>query len=332
MAESIVMGVDGGNTTSRVVLADSNGKVLGYGKSGPASVDGVDVDNAARHVREAVNAAWLNAGQSPQPVSASFWGMAGVVSEPDRDLIREIVLGLQISDPNFIGIDHDIRISLAGGLGNLPGIALIVGTGSSCYGRTQTGDSVRVGGWGHLLDDGGSSYFLGLEALKAVVRSADGRSGETSLTNVVLNHFYIDDVQKVMNQVYSRGVGKVGISALAPLVVAEAQRGDVVANAILSTAFEELTILVKVASEKLQFSHGEKRLTVTGGLAHSGDFFRNGLYRSIRSQVPEIQIIEPLLPPVLGAVLLALEMIDPRPSADFIPRLLKSKHDLKLAN
>ncbi len=170
MADSVVMGVDGGNSTSRVVLADTKGRVLGYGKSGPASADGVDLESAANHIREAVNAAWLDAGQSPQPVNASFWGMAGVVSEPDRDLIREIVLGLRISDSKFIGIDHDIRIALSGGLGNQPGIVLIVGTGCSCYGRTQVGDSVRVGGWGHLLDDGGSSYFLGLEALKAVVR------------------------------------------------------------------------------------------------------------------------------------------------------------------
>ena len=69
---------------------------------------------------------------------------------------------------------------------------------------------------------------------------------------------------------------------------------------------------------------------VTGGLAHSGDFFKKGLYRAIRSQVPDIQILEPLLPPVLGAVLLALEMIDPRPSADFIPALLQSGQDIKL--
>ena len=329
MADSIVMGVDGGNTTSRVVLANINGNVLGYGKSGPASADGVDVKTATKNIIEAINAAWRDAGQSPQPVSASFWGMAGVVSEPDRDLIREIVLGLRISDPNFIGIDHDIRIALSGGLGNQPGIVLIVGTGCSCYGRTKVGDSVRVGGWGHLLDDGGSSYCLGLEALKAVVHSADGRSGVTSLTDVILKHYGIQDVQEIMHQVYVKGAGKVDIAALAPLVLVEAQKGDASANAIVSNAFSELAMLVKVASEKLRFSHDDKKLTVTGGLANSGNFFKNGLYRAIRSQVPDIQIIEPLLPPVLGAVLLALEMIDPRPSADFIPQLLQSRQGIK---
>jgi hypothetical protein len=64
-------------------------------------------------------------------------------------------------------------------------------------------------------------------------------------------------------------------------------------------------------------------------LAHSCDFFKNGLYLAIRSQVPDIQITEPLLPPVLGAVLLALEMIDSRPSADFIPHLLQSGQGIK---
>ena len=329
MAERVVMGVDGGNTSCRVVLADAGGQVLGYGRSGPASADGVDAETAARHIREAVDTAWRVAGRIPRPVDASFWGMAGVVSEKDRDLIRGIVLSLQVSDPDYIGIDHDIRIALSGALGDLPGVALIVGTGCSCYGRTQSGDSIRVGGWGHLLDDGGSSYFLGLEALKAVVRAADGRGGETSLTGIILNHFGIHDVREIMNQVYANGAGKVDIAALAPLVLAEAQKGDASANGIVSAAFDELTTLVKVAFERLNFEDDVKRLTVTGGLAHSGGFFKNGLYLAIRAQVADVQIHEPILPPVLGAVLLALEMINRRPSADFIQALLQGGQNIK---
>jgi len=327
MADSIVMGVDGGNSTCRVVLADSKGRVLGYGKSGPASADGVDVETTTMHIHEAASAAWKDAGQSPQPVSASFWGMAGVVSEPDRDLIRKIVAGLKISDPNSLGIDHDIRIALSGGLGNQPGIALIVGTGCSCYGRSKTGYSLRVGGWGHILDDGGSSYYLGLEAIKAVVRSSDGRKSATSLTSHVLDHFGIDDVQEIMHQVYSKGAEKSVIAALAPTVLEEAQNGDAIASEIVIAGFDELATLVKIASARL--GEDGKRLTITGGLAHSGDFFKNGLYQAIRDHVPNIQIQEPLLPSVLGAILLALEMIDPRPSAVFIPALLQSGGNIK---
>jgi glucosamine kinase len=274
-----------------------------------------------------VDAAWENAGFESRSVRASFLGMAGVVSEQDRNLIGNIVSDLQVSDPDHIGIDHDIRIALTGGLGNLPGIALIVGTGCSCYGRNQVGESVRVGGWGHLLDDGGSSYFLGLEALKAIVRSADGRTGATSLMAVILEHFGISDVQEIMHQVYVKHAKKTDIAALAPLVLAEAQKGDECADQILLAGFHELATLVKVADERLQLD--ENRLTVTGGLAHSGSFFKDGLYRAIRSQIPDIQIQEPILPPVLGAVLLALEMIDPRPSAEFIPILLQSGQHIK---
>jgi glucosamine kinase len=329
MAERVVMGVDGGNTSCRVVLATTDGQVLGYGKSGPASADGVDAETTAQHIREAIDAVWQEAGRMARPVDASFWGLAGVVSEKDRDLIRHIVLGLHVSSPDYTAIDHDIRIALSGGLGNLPGVALIVGTGCSCYGRTQSGEAIRVGGWGHLLDDGGSSYFLGLEALKAVVRAADGRSGKTSLTSHVLDHFGIQDVQEIMNRVYVKGAGKADIAALAPLVLAEAQKGDARANAIVSAAFDELTTLVKVVFEKLKFENDVKRLTVTGGLGHSGIFFQNGLYRAIRALVDGVQIHEPILPPVLGAVLLALEMIDPRPSAEFIPALLQGGQNIK---
>lgn len=81
MDKGIVMGVDGGNTSCRVALATTDDQVLGYGKSGPASADGVDAETAACHIREAVDAAWRDAGRTPEPVSASFWGMAGVDSD-----------------------------------------------------------------------------------------------------------------------------------------------------------------------------------------------------------------------------------------------------------
>lgn len=326
MSEKIVMGVDGGNTSCRVVLANTNAIVLGYGKSGAASVDGVDANTAARHIREAFNAAWLDTGQSPQPIAASFWGMAGVASEKDRTTMREIILKSFSPAPAQIEIDHDIRIALEGGLGGEPGIALIVGTGCSCYGRTKEGKSLRVGGWGHILDDGGSSYFLGLEAIKAVVRTADGRNRSTSLTKIVMQHLGIEDVQEIMYQIYVKGIEKTSIAALAPFVLAEAQNGDPTAKKIVKTGFDELAALVNVASTRL--GKEGKKLTITGGLAHSGVFFKNGLYKAIQAQVPDIQILEPLLPPVLGAVLLALQMIEPSVTSEFIPVLQQNAQKL----
>ncbi len=324
MAEIIVLGADGGGTSTRVVLADHDGTVLGYGRAGPSSLDGVDLETTTRHIGEAVDSAWQDSGLRPRPVDASFWGIAGVASERDRDLIRGVVLAGRVSDPHHVGIDHDIRIALAGGLGNRPGIVLIAGTGSSCYGRASTGASVRVGGWGHVLDDGGSSYFLGLEAVKAVVRSADGRRGPTSLTDAVLSRYGIADVQEIMHELYATRSGKSDLAALAPVVLAAAEDGDEAARNIVEAAFEELAGLVSVACSRLALGSAERRLTVTGGLAHSGAYFRDGLYRAVAAKVPGIQVQEPLLPPVLGAVLLALELLDPPSAARALPALLRA--------
>ena len=78
---------------------------------------------------------------SPQYLS----GMAGVVGETDLAHGRSVLIAAGI-DPTRIptGLDHDIRIALAGGLTGREGLALIVGTGASCYGRRNDGFQLAV--------------------------------------------------------------------------------------------------------------------------------------------------------------------------------------------
>jgi len=94
--------------------------------------------------------------------------MAGVVSDDDRTTIRQIAEQLRLAPPERIGVDHDIRIALAGGLAGQPGIALIVGTGSSCYGRTA--------GWA-LLAGRGMGAFVGRFRQRLLLGLASDGSG-----------------------------------------------------------------------------------------------------------------------------------------------------------
>ena len=104
-----------------------------------------------------------------------FWASAASSRSEDQAIIRGIVRDLSLAPDDFIGVDHDLRVALMGGLAGEAGIVLIAGTGSSCYGRDEQGRSWQAGGWGPVLDDPGSSYWLGRQAMIAAVRDHDGR-------------------------------------------------------------------------------------------------------------------------------------------------------------
>src|SRR5690606_8774057 len=79
----------------------------------------------------------------------------------------------------------DLHIALAGGTGGRPGVVVIGGTGSVAFGRNAEGREHRVGGWGYLLSDEGSGFWIGREALIAVLHCMDGRGPHTILTDRV---------------------------------------------------------------------------------------------------------------------------------------------------
>lgn len=314
----LVMGIDGGGTSSRAVLMNSGGKVLGWGRAGSSNYDDVGVDLARENIRLAVDLAWNMSALYPRPVDAVFLGMAGVVSAADRAVIKGIAHDLHMAPDEYIGVDHDISIALAGGLALEAGIVLIAGTGSSCYGRTADGRDCRVGGWGHLLDDEGSAYYLALEAMRSVVRSLDGRMSETKLVGELMAVLNIQDGQDIMHRFYSPMMSRSQIAAMAPVVIKTAERGDRIAQEIVCEGQKKLARLVEVAARRLNFPPNAIKVTVTGGLMQSGDYFKQGLYLSISQRVAGINILEPILPPVSGAALRALQLLGESPSSEVI--------------
>lgn len=301
----IVAGIDGGATQTRVVLAEQ-GALLGFGVGGPSNYNNVGIDGARKGIREALEEAWSGAGVQRTGLRAVFMGMAGVVCEADRAIIRGIAEDLSLAQGNAIEVDHDIRIALAGGLGGQEGIVLIAGTGSSSYGRRADGRSHRTG-WGYLLDDAGSAYYLGLEAIRATVRAADGRETETTLSAVVRTRFRYSHIDEIMGIVYRDRPDIPGIAALAPDVIAAAESGDAVADSILNHGARELALMVNVVAGKLGFMSRDLRVIMVGGLVESSRMYSERIGKAILELLPGATLQPPLLPPVCGAALLALQ-------------------------
>ena len=169
----IVLGIDGGGTRTRAVLISEKGEILGAGEAGPGNPCAVGHEEARGAVSRAVTWAWKDAGQPQRPVDAAFLGLAGAGSPETAEAVQQWAAELNLAPQNAIHVDTDLRIALAGDLGNAPGLVLVAGTGSACYGRLADGRSWQAGGWGWKFDDPGSAYWFGIQALGAAALLSD---------------------------------------------------------------------------------------------------------------------------------------------------------------
>lgn len=300
------VGIDGGATRTRAALSTLDGTVVGFEVAGPSNYDNVGIEAARGNIGNAVQGAFRKAGLSPTSLDGIFLGMAGVASPTDRATILQMIVDLQLAAADKVYVDHDIRTALAGGLAGREGLALIAGTGSSVYGRRKDGRHHRVG-WGYLLDDLGSSYMLGLQAMIAAVWEADGRGPATLLSRRVQHALGYSHIDEIMRLVYHENVGVTETAALAPLVLETAEAGDEIANRIVTRAAEDLAYSAYTVARVLGFLGKAFEMTMVGGLVESGKLYRRMLVEAIHQRMPECQIRAPELPPVLGAVLLSLE-------------------------
>lgn len=317
----VVAGIDGGATHTRAVLLDASGTLLGSGCAGSSSYDEVGYEAARQNIGLALQGAWQAAGTPVRLLDSIFLGMAGVVSPKDRLNIERMILGLGVAEKGHIFVDHDLRIALAAGLADAPGMVLIVGTGCSCYGRRADGAEWRAGGWGSLLDDRGSGYDLGLQAMVSTVRAADGRGEPTALHEPVLKFLGIRNVSEILHRLHVEGMGKAEIAQMARIVIESADAGDSVAQAILLRGAEELGLLVETVARRLNLLDDETLVTYAGGLIQSAATYRNFILSGIRRRLPQCRIMEPQLDPVLGAGLLALKAIGISPGQAIRDRL-----------
>jgi N-acetylglucosamine kinase-like BadF-type ATPase len=301
-----VLGIDGGGTKTQALIVDEEGQVQGWGKGGPSNYDDVGMDKAKAGIGEAVLMARQRASLPETPFDSVFLGMAGVVSEKDRAVIHTIARQLNLASDQNIDVDHDCRIALAGGLSGRPGIVLIAGTGSSCYGQNTAGESWLAGGWGHLISDEGSGYWLGIQAMRCAAASHDGRL-HSILKELVQDHLQLTEMRDIMHRLYVMGMSRADVASLAPLVIRAAREGDQVALDLLDQGASDLAEIVNAVAVKLQFVGQDCELALVGGLFNAGDIVLSPLSIAVQKRLPDCQIVLAELPPASGAALLALK-------------------------
>ena len=207
-----VLGIDAGGTKTVCLVADEQGHVLASARGPGANLPSLGELEVEKVLHEVMEQAML--GQSGVPAVICL-GIAGVDRAEDAAIIRSIMRRIGNKAP--VLVVNDALIALEAGAGDGPGIVVIAGTGSICYGRNERGQAARAGGWGYILGDEGSGWWMGQRAIQAVMRQADGRGPATSLTPRVLAHFGVTDAAMLVHEVYYHDPRRRLIAGLASL-------------------------------------------------------------------------------------------------------------------
>lgn len=306
MSVALVVGVDGGGSRTRVVVADETGKELATAEGGPSAVRPGEADHSADVIAATVKDALAKcdmAGVTPKILVA---GVAGAGRDAERDALWQALLGRAVADD--VAVHPDATIALEDAFGDGPGLMVISGTGSVGFGRGPAGAFARVGGWGPACGDEGSGAWIGRRALSIVTAAHDGREPETQLTGAVLTAAEVNEVPELL--AWATGAPPATLATLAPVVLSVAQGGDLRANSLVTLAVEELVLHARTLARQL---FGDERaavpLALGGGLLAKGSLLRKRMVHRLKSAVPGVQLREEDVVPVRGAIRAALRLL-----------------------
>lgn len=292
-----LLGVDGGATKTLAGVIDLEGGSIHLGHGGPSNQDAVGVQAAGRALFDAADHALAGAGINDGQLDAAVLAVAGT----DTPSVARHVRAERSREWIVVG---DVVGAWATATGAQPGVGVIAGTGSNVLGVGRDGGSWRAGGWGHLLGDEGSGYWLGLESIRAALRDREASGPATALSDAVVEFFGAATVEALAASVYGKPLTKGEIAAFAVEAATLAQRGDETARGLYEEGARELARQIAAVIRQTGLD-GEFPVGLIGSAYKAGEVFVAPLAAAIHATAPgaDVHVVE--MAPVGGALLLA---------------------------
>jgi len=292
------LGIDGGGTKTECVIGDEY-QVLGRSLGNTIKIKKVGKQAAAEALNRAIEEACQQAGVGSLQFSRICIGIAGSsipeVTEWTYGSLKRFAFGDAI-------VMNDAQIAHHAAFHGGPGVLVIAGTGSNVFGINERGEPGRAGGWGPIISDEGSGFWIGRTAVANAMRAHDSLRS-TNLLTAIMRAWRLNSLQEVVSMANSNPPPD--FASLVPEVMRSADEGDSLAREILTSAATELAQLARIVIRKLWPAGGDTSIAVTGGIfAHSAQI-REIFAHTIRAERPGINLnLEPVHP-VMGALEIA---------------------------
>ncbi len=298
-----MLAVDGGNTKTIAVVADAGGHALGAGRGGcsdiynaPTPADAIDAIVAA--ATQALACAKVLGSE----IEAAAFSLAGA-DWPEDFTLLERVLRERLALPEPPLIVNDSLGALRAGTPDWTGVAIVCGTYNAIGARRPDGRVFHLGFW----PDGAGGRAIGNAGLNAVYHAALGIGPATTLTESALALYEAADAIALLHQFTRRGgLAASEVDRLAPVVLDAADAGDAVAQAIVADKGGVLGRQGRASAEQLGLPLAGTRIVLIGGVfAHPTERLADATMAELPGAIP----VRPLVPPVTGALLLALDRL-----------------------
>lgn len=224
------IGIDGGGTGTRAVLADRHGRELAQGRGGPSGL-GLGIERAWASIGAACGDAFTQAGLAfDWPQCALGCGLAGVNNAAWLAAFRaQAPLGA-------LAVESDAYTTVVGAHGGAPGLIVALGTGSIAAALDAAGACRIAGGFGFPSGDEASGAWLGVRALAYAQQALDGRVPRDAFANALLAETGAQDRDALVQ--WSCDANQTIYARLAPVVFAH--RSHPVAGALIAQAGDEI--------------------------------------------------------------------------------------------
>lgn len=290
--EELFLGIDGGGTKTEFAVISSDGGVVARSVKSGCNPNDVGYSRALAVIREGIDSILADY----QSINAAFLGIAGIsVGNHAKRLYSD----LKKCYPKIkIQIKSDIFNLFA--MCDGASMAVISGTGSVVF--VKDGDEYRrIGGWGYLLDNAGSGYDIGREAIRTALYEEDMKKSPSRLANMLRERLNVKTVWEHLNTIYAEG--KPYVAELASVVFEAYSMGDENAARIIE---ESARGLAKLLNAGVEIYGAEPVAVASGGLfTHYTEIMREHI-----EKYSEVKLITGGLPPIYGACKSARLMAD----------------------
>ena len=292
-AESVFLGIEGGGTHTVALLANGRGAILQRHEFGPLNLKlstDAQILSTLRRIRSSTIRHRPSAiSHSPASVAVC---LAGCRTNSDRSRVRALAARVWLRTRITIGSDIDSGLAAAFGP-DRDGILVVSGTGSCVFGRKGP-RTARAGGWGHLLGDHGSGYWIALTGLRNAIRDYDRTGQINPRLRQALARLCLNAPEQLID--WTAGATKDEVAALAPLFL-HGNKGLL----LQSAAF--LAMDCAAVARKLHLE--APTVALAGGVLRNNGNLRKWVTHRIRTMLPGARVMLAPRESAIGALRLA---------------------------
>lgn len=295
-----------GGTKTHALVADETGRALGFATAGPGNWESVGYDGFTRALLEVTGQAAQKAGIQVEQLAGAGMGIGGYDWPSQRPAHLEAIAPLGLQCP--FEIVNDASLGILAGCEQGWGVSVVAGTGCNARGwsRDHKREGRVVGGAGFWSGEAAGGGDIVMRAMQAVTYEWDRRGPATALSQAFLKHSGSKDLFDLVEGLY---LGRYTFDQhVVRLVFQVAAEGDPQALEVMRWAGHELGMLAVSVIRQLDLQSESFDVVLIGSIYDGHPLIAKSMGTTIHEIAPAARLVRLDAPPVVGGVLLGMEM------------------------